>query len=172
MGLFRRHASQIPHASATPTESNAPVVKSESQSYSLSADELLAGHPDFIEFDVVGESHYQAEIERLVGGRTWDSARMIGLAVLRAEPTNRYDRNAVRVEVAGVLVGHIKRTQAAELSPMILHLGGIVDAVAVITGGWDRGPQDQGLFGAKAWIHVGVAERWHGVAPEEPSGSF
>lgn len=39
---------------------------------------------------------------------------------LRREPTNRYDRNAIRVDnVFGQQVGHIKREQAAALAPLV-----------------------------------------------------
>lgn len=169
MALFKRKATETPVEAAPTTKPIAPAAEAEGGRYSLSPDDLLAGHPDFVEYEVVGESHYQAEIEQLAGGRTWNSARMIGTAVLRAEPTNQYDTNAVRVEVDGVLVGHVKATQAAELSPQLLRSGGAVDAVAVITGGWDRGPKDRGSFGARAWIHVTVAQRLGNAAPGAPA---
>jgi hypothetical protein len=49
------------------------------------------------QFEVVGESHYQADLERIVGGRTEDNARCECVAVLTPEPDNPYDPQAVYV---------------------------------------------------------------------------
>ncbi len=55
---------------------------------------------------VKGESHYQANIRRVAApGKRVD---------LVPEPTNPYDRNAVRVDCDGLCIGYIPREQARE----------------------------------------------------------
>ncbi len=48
--------------------------------------------------EVVGESHYQDALAQVCGGRGVESAQYDCTAVLRAEPTNPYDPNAIRIE--------------------------------------------------------------------------
>ena len=73
------------------------------------------------ELDVVGESHYQADLAGLMAvlrdgpdaTEAWTAARLI------PEPQNPYDRNAVRVEVHDRLVGHLSREDAEEIKPWL-----------------------------------------------------
>src|SRR5665648_1017206 len=67
--------------------------------------------------EVVGESHYQEEIQSVV--------RHIGrevVAVLVPEPENPYDSSAVSVWVAGVKVGHLSRSEAETYQQPIVRL--------------------------------------------------
>ncbi|MBA3877621.1 MAG: hypothetical protein C0498_11955 [Anaerolinea sp.] len=90
------------------------------------------------EQQVVGESHYQdelAEVSNLANGVV---RRRDVVAVLVAEPDNRYDRNAVRVEVFGRQVGYIPKEDAEEISPILLTLhrqGTFIASQAAIVGG-------------------------------------
>ncbi|MGE4338001.1 MAG: HIRAN domain-containing protein, partial [Pigmentiphaga sp.] len=99
---------------------------------------------------VVGESHYQRNLAALAGGKTDESVELYGLASLVPEPANPYDRNAVRVEINGLQVGHLSREDAATYQGAARR-GGFLRSVAgcscVIVGGWDRGARGSGHFG-------------------------
>jgi hypothetical protein len=102
-------------------------------------------------FPIVGESHYQLEIEAIAGGRSEDGARNILVdAVLIPEPNNPYDPNAVAVKNENRTVGYLSR-DTAKLFCRALEASGfeIVSCEAVINGGWDRGPDDRGHFGVR-----------------------
>jgi hypothetical protein len=102
--------------------------------------------------DVVGESKYQRELLHLAGGKKRkESANKLVQADLIAEPSNKYDRNAVRVLIRGKCIGYLsaedavrwKRAQGDARIPE-----GTVRLAALITGGWkDR--DSEGHFGVK-----------------------
>jgi hypothetical protein len=71
-------------------------------------------------------------------------------ALLRLEPTNKYDPNAVEVLIEDLRVGYIPAVQAPEMSALF-HSASIseVECKAVIRGGWDRGEGDTGEFGVR-----------------------
>ena len=101
-------------------------------------------------FEVVGESHYQADLERIVGGRTEDSASFQCVGTLIPEPDNPYDPQAVRVSVDGCTVAHLSRDWAAKFNAALLSSGyARASCNALIVGGWDRGEDDRGHFGIK-----------------------
>ena len=61
---------------------------------------------------VVGESFYEENLHALCGPAT-DHMRQFGkTAVLTVEGNNPFDRNAVRVDVDGLTVGHLSRMDA------------------------------------------------------------
>jgi hypothetical protein len=100
-------------------------------------------------FEVVGESHYQADLEHIVGGRTRDSARYECVAGLTPEPSNPYDPQAVYVSVDGHKVGYLSRDWAAKFKAALASNGyAQASCNALIVGGWDRGG-DRGSFGIK-----------------------
>jgi hypothetical protein len=102
-------------------------------------------------FPIVGESHYQAELEEIAGGRSEDGARnLLVEAILVREPTNPYDPSAIAVKVEDRIVGYLSR-DSAKLFDRALIQGGFetVSCEAVINGGWDRGPSDRGHFGVR-----------------------
>jgi hypothetical protein len=100
---------------------------------------------------VVGESNYQPALEQAAGGRTPDGCAIsLVTAELVRDPHNRYDRNAVRVDIAGQLVGYLPRTDAPMYHQLITTLwerGLAASCWAQLTGGWDRGPYDRGSIG-------------------------
>ena len=62
---------------------------------------------------VVGESFYEDNL-RYLCGRAEDHMRQLAkTAVLTLEGDNPYDRNAIRVEIDGLQVGHLSREDAA-----------------------------------------------------------
>jgi hypothetical protein len=85
--------------------------------------------------EVVGESHYQADLKRLSGGER----RKNTTAQLVCESNNQHDKNAVKVEIAGKTVGHLSREDAIAHRNRLQALkqgGAIVECPAVIvTGG-------------------------------------
>jgi len=105
---------------------------------------------------VVGESFHQDNLLRIAGGKRRDGVRMATLAELRTEPNNRFDPNAVVVEIAGLPVGHLSREDAAGYAPALRHiqqgLGITVECRAFIRGGWYRSRADQGSFGVELFL--------------------
>jgi hypothetical protein len=99
--------------------------------------------------EVVGESFYRAALKRIAaaGG----TSRVLS-ATLRPEPSNPYDRNAVRVEIDGELVGHIPRDLAEMISGPVTELArdGPVTAKAELRG---EGDSELG-FGVVLWIEA------------------
>jgi hypothetical protein len=113
------------------------------------ANYLLAGDGQF-GFQVVGESHYQTDLAKIAGRVTEGGVHHECAAVLRLEPTNKVDPNAVEVLVDGLRVGYIPAVQAPEMCALF-HSVGIseIGCKAVIQGGWDRGGGDAGEFGVR-----------------------
>ncbi len=110
--------------------------------------------------DAVGEQSYQAALSRLVGGKGEDGWDCMVKARLVPEPTNRYDPNAVKVEVDGTLVGYMARDQAKAYQPTLRRLEA-ENAVAVceahVVGGWGRSGGDEGFFGI--WLDLAGPKR-------------
>jgi hypothetical protein len=102
---------------------------------------------DVDEFDlhVVGESYYQENISKLVGGKTERGVNEEFDAHLVPEDGNTHDRNAVAVHIEGLKVGHLSRDHALMYRKK---LGNAVGACeALVRGGWDRGEGNRGDFG-------------------------
>jgi hypothetical protein len=97
---------------------------------------------------VVGESYYQDNLARLCGGRTKEGHSYECVAILRPEPTNPYDPNAVAVCIDGLQIGHLSREAAKAFAPVAdVLVGRLAACSAVVRGGWDRGGGDEGAFG-------------------------
>lgn len=117
-------------------------------------DGLGRGSPSF---EIVGESHYQAALEDICGPKCEEGYHYSCSANLIPEPTNSYDRNAIRVDIDGRTVGYLRRDDAAKFKEDMANLGKAgypAACLAVIVGGWDRGDGDEGHFGVKldiAW---------------------
>lgn len=75
--------------------------------------------------EVVGESTYVKEIRSLFG-RDFnpDGTELTVTAQLIPEPHNRYDRNAVSVQIGGHTVGYLPREEAARYAPALSELVG------------------------------------------------
>ena len=75
--------------------------------------------PHIIESDgafriaVVGEASYQHNLERICGARKERGENLVTDALLIPEDDNPADRNAVRVTIAGLTVGYLRRPDAA-----------------------------------------------------------
>ena len=102
--------------------------------------------PGTYEMEVVGESHYQKELNEICGERSADGKHIRVEAALVLEKGNRYDRNAVRVDISGKTVGYLRREIAALLRKQFKQDGLREEAVAVdalIQGGFEL---DEGGF--------------------------
>lgn len=99
--------------------------------------------------DVVGESNYQRALARITGGRTPDGVNIDTTATLIPEPSNPYDPNAVRVDIAGQTVGYLDRSAAVTYRQ---RGGKRSQCRATINGGWDRGDGDAGHFGVRVQL--------------------
>jgi hypothetical protein len=61
---------------------------------------------------VVGESFYEANLRELCGPAEDHMRQFAKTAVLTLERDSPYDKNAVRVEIDGLQVGHLSRQDA------------------------------------------------------------
>ena len=84
--------------------------------------------------DVVGESFYRDNLRRVCGRPTAAGEDRWVWAILVPDPQNQYDPNAVRVEIAGRIVGHLPREIAPEMQPTLPPHG--LRVAAHIRGGW------------------------------------
>jgi hypothetical protein len=116
--------------------------------------------------EVVGESHYQDALWRIVGGRRRDPVRHETEAVLEPDLDNPYDPNAIKVLVQGDLVGYLSREDAAAYRPGLLRLmetsaTGRVALDAAIVGG---GPRSDGIGFLGVFLDHDPAD--FGLAPQ------
>jgi hypothetical protein len=72
-----------------------------------------------IRVDVVGESHYQPAIRAACNWTPGTDTLFDCMAELVPEPTNLYDRNAVKVTIGEACVGYLSRQDAVTLGPAI-----------------------------------------------------
>lgn len=80
---------------------------------------------------VVGESNYQEALAAAV-----DRHGRAVMAQLVTEPSNKYDRRAIRVDVDGRTVGYVPREDTEVFHPVLASLSGrVVTARAVVSGG-------------------------------------
>lgn len=105
---------------------------------------------------VVGEGSYQKNLAALGGRRTTDGPTNVDfVAGLIREPQNKYDENAIAVQIDGRLVGYLSREDAIRYRPVVDWAAAQNHAIAAqarLTGGWDNG-HSQGSFGVV--LHVG-----------------
>jgi hypothetical protein len=102
-----------------------------------------------VDLTIVGESFHQAyirQVDRRARGGEFE-------IVLRAEPNNPYDRNAVAVLVDGKPVGHLAKETAANWQQEILaaEAGGFVVAGRAQVFGGTKAKPSVGVFGAAPW---------------------
>ena len=88
--------------------------------------------PGLYLFEVAGKNHYQSAIQQLLQDRFEESAALESTAqsaedyvtaILRSEPTNPHDCNAIAVEISGLKVGYLDRHAAAKLTHQSKRLG-------------------------------------------------
>jgi hypothetical protein len=103
------------------------------------------------EVEVVGESHHQDELLAITGGRRRYGGVDVGVvAELVPEPDNRFDPEAIVVQIDDRAVGYVRREDVEWMRPLIdesLDMHGLATCEATIRGGWDRGRDEVGWFG-------------------------
>jgi hypothetical protein len=112
----------------------------------------VEGEP--VNIEIVGELAYQEHIRRV--SRAADSGEFE--IVLRPEPRNPHDRNAVAVLAEGQPVGYLPRAMAAVWQPALLKAaakGYAVIGTAEVFGGTAK-KRNLGVFGQAPWPGPGV----------------
>lgn len=122
------------------TRDDSAVARPASSAVLLAGDETL---------EVVGESHRQEALWRIVGGLRAGYVRFDVHAVLVPDPQNEFDPNAVEVRIDGILIGYLSREDAGHYRPGLLrimqaHGGQFVALHGVVCGG---GPREDARIG-------------------------
>jgi len=104
------------------------AVKDQIQSAKDSAKEKVTGAPvqrasvltvpraGYFGRDVVGESNYVKAIRNAVGKKGGEKELWV---TLEREPSNKYDRNAVRVHIQGATVGYVPKEETGEFQGLL-----------------------------------------------------
>ena len=108
--------------------------------------------PGEFDLEIVGESHYQKELNSITGGKTRDGHEMEVEALLIHDNKNPYDNQAIAVSIEGEIVGHLDRKLARQFRKRMNEAGvpGYPAVCnAVIVGGWKRPNGDEGNYGVR-----------------------
>jgi hypothetical protein len=110
---------------------------------------VLLGDDEFA-FPIVGESHYQRELETICGGKSERGARERHAALLLPEPNNPYDKHAVCVKIFNSTVGYLARDIAPDFLRALRKTDYLaIASEAIIVGGWHRTGEEDGYFGVR-----------------------
>lgn len=98
-------------------------------------------------YNIVGEQSYQNNLKKIAGPKEEESKFFECYAKVSSDPFNQYDKNAIKVEINGLIVGYISKVEAAKLAGRVINK----TVPAVIDGGWldDDG---EGSYGVKLAI--------------------
>lgn len=102
-----------------------------------------------IRVDVVGESNYQAAIREACSWEPGTDTHFECMAELVPEPTNKYDPNAIMVQIDGACVGYLSRGDAVKFGPAIksaIQKQGVGCCRAVIAGRAGGETDNLGVF--------------------------
>ncbi|WP_296277714.1 hypothetical protein [uncultured Acinetobacter sp.] len=99
-------------------------------------------------YNIVGEQSYQNNLKKIAGPKEEESKFFECYAKVSSEPFNQYDKNAVKVEINGLLVGYLSKSEAAKLSSKVVSK----TVPAVIDGGW-KDEESTGSYGVKLAIN-------------------
>ena len=99
-------------------------------------------------YNIVGEQSYQNNLKKIAGPKEEESKFFECYAKVSSEPFNQYDKNAVKVEINGLLVGYLSRGEAAKLAGKVINK----TVPAVIDGGW-KDEESTGSYGVKLAIN-------------------
>ena len=99
-------------------------------------------------YNIVGEQSYQNNLKKIAGPKEEESKFFECYAKVSSEPFNQYDKNAVKVEINGLLVGYLSRGEAAKLAGKVVNK----TVAAVIDGGW-KDEESTGSYGVKLAIN-------------------
>ena len=99
-------------------------------------------------FEIVGEQSCQRNLRKLAGEKEEESKFVEVTAKVLSDPFNKFDKNAVKVEIDGLLVGFLSKEQAKLLSGKVINK----EVPAVIDGGW-LDDESEGSYGVKLGIN-------------------
>lgn len=99
-------------------------------------------------FDIVGEQSYQRNLKKIAGPKQEESKFHECTAQVTSESSNPYDKNAVKVEINGLLVGYLSKGNASQLAGKRIKKS----IPAVINGGW-KDADTEGNYGVKLAIN-------------------
>jgi HIRAN domain len=85
-------------------------------------------------YEVVGESFARDNLTQIIRGKE-SIGEFLTTAILRPEPTNQFDPNAVEVLIEGKHVGYIPKHDSEEVTKFIKKSGPTMETPARI--GWD-----------------------------------
>lgn len=98
-------------------------------------------------YNIVGEQSYQNNLKKIAGPKEDKSKFFECYAKVSSEPFNQYDKNAVKVEINGLLVGYLSKGEAGKLAGKVINK----TVPAVIDGGW-KDEEGTGSYGVKLAI--------------------
>ena len=99
-------------------------------------------------YNIVGEQSYQNNLKKIAGPKEEESKFFECYAKVSSEPFNQYDKNAVKVEINGLTVGYLSKSEAAKLSSKVVNK----TVPAVIDCGW-KDEESTGSYGVKLAIN-------------------
>lgn len=99
-------------------------------------------------YNIVGEQSYQNNLKKIAGPKEEESKFFECYAKVSSEPFNQYDKNAVKVEINGLLVGYLSKSEAAKLSSKVVNK----TVPSVIDGDW-KDEESTGSYGVKLAIN-------------------
>lgn len=99
-------------------------------------------------YNIVGEQSYQNNLKKIAGPKEEESKFFECYAKVSSEPFNQYDKNAVKVEINGLLVGYLSKGEAVKLAGKVINK----TVPAVIDGGW-KDEEGTGSYGVKLAIN-------------------
>jgi len=99
-------------------------------------------------FEIVGEQSCQKNLRKLAGEKEQESKFVEVTAKVLSDPFNKFDQNAVKVEIGGLLVGFLSKEHAKMLSGRVINK----EVPAVIDGGW-LDDESEGSYGVKLGIN-------------------
>lgn len=100
----------------------------------------------FYQYDIVGEQSYQDNLKKIAGKKQVVSKEFETQARVVSEPNNKFDKNAIQVQINGLTVGYIPKKDAAIISKQVKLVDRMIPAV--IVGGW-KDHESEGSFGVK-----------------------
>ncbi|MEP3345229.1 MAG: hypothetical protein ABJN34_10300 [Litoreibacter sp.] len=100
--------------------------------------------------EVVGESNYQRELVSICGRYTRLGYDAEHSALMKLEPSNPHDSNAVVVKIKGQTVGYLPRQQAVRVGTQMKEVRLTeVNCNARVRGGWRTNQHDEGSYGVR-----------------------
>jgi hypothetical protein len=107
--------------------------------------------------EIVGETYHQESFKAIFNAAGDDSGGVVNrVAVLRAEPGNAYDRNAVAIDIDGLMAGYVPAALAVNVQPLVLQAARRGEVFGVPARVWAR--NDGVSWGARVTLSTGAKE--------------